>query len=73
MKNKLTQTQMILMHLQDYGTITSIEAMQNYGIMRLASRINDLKRQGIDIVSETVTSHNRFGEPVRFAKYSLAE
>ena len=53
---KLTQNQMILMHLQDYGSITSIEAMQQYGIMRLASRINDLKREGYNIVSETMKS-----------------
>ncbi len=72
-KERLSQTQMILMHLQEYGTITSVEAMQNYGIMRLASRIKDLKRQGIDIISETVRSHNRFGDPVRFSQYRLAE
>lgn len=70
---KLTQNQMILMHLQDYGSITSIEAMQEYGIMRLASRINDLKREGYNIVSETMKSKNRFGETVHYSVYRLKE
>lgn len=70
---KLTQNQMILMHLQDYGSITSIEAMQEYGIMRLASRINDLKREGYNIVSETMKSKNRFGETVHHSVYRLKE
>lgn len=70
---KLTQNQMILMHLQDYGSITSIEAMQEYGIMRLASRINDLKREGYNIVSETMKSKNRFGETVHYSVYRLRE
>lgn len=70
---KLTQNQMILMHLQDYGSITSIEAMQEYGIMRLASRINDLKREGYSIVSETMKSKNRFGETVHYSVYRLKE
>lgn len=70
---KLTQNQMILMHLQDYGSITSIQAMQEYGIMRLASRINDLKREGYNIISETMKSKNRFGETVHYSVYRLKE
>lgn len=69
---KLTQNQMIIRHLRSYGSITSLEAMQEYGIMRLASRINDLKRQGIKIISETQKSLNRFGETVHYSVYRLA-
>ena len=49
---KLTQCERIIRHLKDYGSITSREAMLEYGIMRLASRINDLKGQGYAISSE---------------------
>lgn len=41
---KLSQCDIILRHLQDYGEITSLQAVNEYGILRLASRINDLKR-----------------------------
>ena len=65
------QTDLILMHIEKYGSITHLEAEKEYGIMRLASRINDLRRQGVAIKSEIVTGKNRRGEPTHFARYSL--
>lgn len=70
---KITQNNRILRHLKDYGSITSLEAMTEYGIMRLASRINDLRGQGIAIVSEVGTAKNRYGETTHFAIYKLKE
>ena len=70
---KATQCEKILRHLKDFGSITSQEAMQEYGIMRLASRINDLRRGGVMIVSETATGKNRYGETTHYAVYRLAE
>ena len=70
---KTTQCERILRHLKDYGSITSLEAVTEYGIMRLASRINDLRAQGIAIVSEVATGKNRYGEAVHFSVYRLAE
>ena len=68
-----TQCERILQHMRDYGSITSLEAMQEYGIMRLASRITDLRRQGVAIEKETVSGKNRFGENTAFARYKLKE
>ena len=42
----MTQNERILRHLNEQGSITQLEAMKEYGIMRLASRISDLKRKG---------------------------
>ena len=70
---KVTQCDRILRHLKDYGSITSLEAISEYGIYRLASRITDLKRRGYSIISETKKSKNRYGEPVHFSVYRLAE
>lgn len=67
----MTQCERILRHLEDYGSITSATAMQEYGIMRLASRISDLKRQGVHIEKEMVSGKNRYGEQTSYAKYSL--
>lgn len=69
----MKQTERILRHLNDYGSITSLEAMNEYGIMRLASRICDLKNMGYDIRSEHTKAVNRYGEPIWYAKYSLKE
>ena len=52
------QCQQVLSHLQSGKPITALEALRLYGIFRLASRIHDLKKNGIaiqvrDIQTET--------------------
>ena len=69
----MTQCEMILQHMEEHGTITSWEAMQEYGIMRLASRITDIKKAGIPIRREMVSQKNRYGDTVTFARYSIAK
>lgn len=70
---KQTQCERILRHLRDYGSITSLEAITEYGILRLASRINDLKGQGYHISAERGKGQNRYGEQTTFAVYHLVE
>ena len=45
----MSQCNRVLQHLQAYGSITPLEAMQEYGIMRLGARIYDLKKMGYSI------------------------
>ena len=66
---KQKQTDLILNHLREHGSITPLEAMSEYGCMRLASRISDLKRQGYPILAERGKGVNRNGETVHFAVY----
>lgn len=61
----------VLNYMKDHGTITTKEAMDNLGCMRLASRISDIKKMGIPINREMVTVKNRYGEDVRVAQYSI--
>lgn len=60
----MTQNERILRHL---------DALSEYGIMRLASRISDLRSRGYDISREMVQGRNRYGEATRYARYTLAE
>lgn len=69
----MTQTEKILRHLRDRGSITAIEAMEDYGIMRLASRVSDLKHSGHMIHREMIGGKNRYGEPTSYARYTLWE
>ena len=69
----ITQCERIIRHMKDYGSISSHEAVIEYGIMRLASRISDLKAQGVAIETEYKTGKNRYGENTHFAVYSLRE
>ena len=70
---KMTQCDRILRHLNDYGSITLAEAMTDYGVYRLASRVNDLKKKGYPITAELVKGTNRYGEATRFAIYRLED
>lgn len=65
----MKQIERIMRHLDDYGSITSAEAMSEYGIMRLASRMSDLKKLGYEFVAETEIGKNRYGEPTHYARY----
>ena len=69
----MTQCDKILLHLQTIGSITPVEALDQYGCFRLAARVADLKAEGWPIASEIVQKKNRFGEVVRFAKYRLED
>ena len=62
---------LILMHIKQYGSITAKEADDIYGIMRCASRINELRNMGVPIKTDMVAGKNKRGKISNFAKYSL--
>lgn len=69
---KMTQKSVLLEHLKRYGSIEPLTALREYGIYRLGARIADLRSDGYNIVTQTVTSTSRItGRPVHFANYIL--
>lgn len=70
---KTTQCQRILDYMNQFGSISTLEAFRDLGVARLASRIHDLKGMGYNITSEIKSSKNRFGERTYFKSYRLAE
>ena len=69
---KANQRERILQYLDDFGSITPIEALSELGVMRLAPRIMELKRMGHRIESETEFHINRYGERKHYARYRKA-
>ena len=67
----MTQCGQILDYLMQGHTITQAEAITLFGCYRLGARIYDIKGQGFDIRREMEQGTNRFGEPVRYARYWL--
>lgn len=53
------------------GPLTQIDALTELGVMRLASRVSDMKAKMVPIKKRMVTVHNRYGEKCRIAEYSL--
>lgn len=70
--SKATQAERILAYIEEFGSITQMDALRDLGCMRLASRISDLKRKGYAIESETEPVKNRYGEVSYIKRYSLA-
>ena len=69
----LTQSEMLLRHLKERGPITSKEAMEHYGIMRAAARIEELRRDGHNISTEMITVPTRWGTSTQVARYTLCD
>jgi hypothetical protein len=70
-EHKPTQNQRILDYIAEFGSITQLDALQDLGVMRLASRISDLRRLGHPITSTIEPVKNRFEETCYIKRYSL--
>lgn len=69
----MTQNEQILEHLKRNRGITSIEAINEYGITRLSARIADLRNAGHIIGSESVKYKKNNGKMATYVRYSLLE
>lgn len=71
-QGKRSQCAQVLKYIEENGSITSLEAFEDLRILRLASRINDLKKLGYPIESKMETYFVN-GIFKRYARYTLAE
>ena len=71
----MTQTERLLKYLRQGHKITTLEAIQELGILRLASRINELKHPkdgiGYDIRDRWKTGKAKFGGTYQIKEYWL--
>ena len=68
-KEKITKLQKVLEHLQQNGTITSIEAIELYGATRLSDIIFNLRKRGYNIETKMIETIDRYGNPCYYGKY----
>lgn len=68
---KTTHKDRVLKYLEDVGSITSLDAIREFGNTRLAATIFSLKEDGYDIVSKQEVVVNRYGENRIIARYFL--
>lgn len=68
---KATQAERVLDYINEFGSITQLEALKDLGVMRLASRISDLKKMGYPIVSNLEAVKNRYDENCYIKRYRL--
>lgn len=60
-------------YMEQFGEISQLDALRDLGVMRLASRISEMKKNGLNILKKEAKAKNRYGENVRFAVYYLGE
>lgn len=70
--DKDTQAKLVLRFMQEHGAITSLEAFMNFGITRLAAVIHMMRKSGLDVVTEMITTKNRYGQTCHVARYKFA-
>lgn len=68
----MTQNEMLIEYLKRHSKVTAMEALNELGIMRLASRVSDLKKAGYNITREMVSVKTRTGS-VAVAAYTLED
>ena len=67
----MAQTDRVLSHLKEKGSLQPLEAWRDLGIYRLSAVIYDLRQDGHKIETKRVEVVNRFGEAAFIAEYSL--
>lgn len=69
-----THKSLIRRRLTDGGSITPLEALRDYGCYRLASRISDLRREGMNITKRMEEGVSRItGKTVRYSRYYIEQ
>lgn len=69
-----TQSARVLQYMKDFGSITQYEALKDLGVMRLASRISELRlKHDVDIESDFITVKNRYGDKCSIKRYYLGK
>ncbi|MBR5593884.1 MAG: helix-turn-helix domain-containing protein [Bacteroidaceae bacterium] len=62
---------MILRYIDDFGSITSLQAYADLGITQLGARIKELKELGYSFKTVPQKGVNRYGKPTHWVKYYL--
>ena len=60
-------------HLIEIGYITSLEAIQLYGVTRLSSIIFNLRKRGMNIETVMTDFVDKYGDKSKYAVYTLME
>jgi hypothetical protein len=76
-KNKgsvsMTQREAIIDYINQFGSITPMEAFADLGITKLATRVSEMKKDGITLKHESIKCKTRLGRTTHYTRYSFEE
>lgn len=68
-----TQCERIIQYIKDFGSITTLEAIKDLGVLRLGARISELRKRGVQIADKPEVVKNRYGEKCHIKRYYIKE
>ena len=66
----MTQKERVRKYINEFGSITPLDAFNDLGITKLATVVSTMKRDGEFFYQRYEKSKNRWGEPVHYMRYS---
>ncbi len=69
----ITQGELILQYIHDFGSITPAEAFTDLGIYNFSARLSELKEQGYSFEMNREKGKNRYGRTVSWGRYRLKQ
>ncbi len=70
---RIPQWRLAYQYMRDVGSLTSLKALTELGIISFPKRICEMGRQGIKVKKERITVIDRNNEEKRVIRYSLCE
>lgn len=70
---KPTQVEKIIRYMVEFGSISTLEAFTELGVVRLGARISEMRKSGLNIIGKVEHGKNRFKENVCYMRYYFAE
>ena len=65
----MTQCELVVKYINDFGSITTREAFLDLGCTRLPARVSDLKDRGYKFNDKWEFGKNRYGKKVKWKRY----
>jgi hypothetical protein len=69
----MTQQEAILDYINRFGSITPMQAFSDLGITKLATRVSEMKKDGITLKHESIKCKTRLGRTTHYTRYSFEE
>lgn len=69
----MTQREAILDYINKNGSITPMQAYSELGITKLATRVSEMKKDGITLKHESIKCKTRLGRTTHYTRYSFEE
>lgn len=73
LNKKPTQCDRVLQYMRDFGSITTLQAFIDLGVVRLGARISEMRKAGLNIQDRPKEVLNRYGDTCHIKEYFINE